>query len=406
MKTSAAISVLGLLVIASTGLAATADTLDAYAGKALFERRWIASPSSTSSANGLGPLFNATSCDGCHKGGGPATFVSDTGGLGARGFVVRLVTPDGLPDPLYGRQLQERGIAGMVPEARVFPTLVADANHPDGHALTQMTAVVKFNGPVPSTRSEIRVAPSLAGRGLIAQIDEHAILAHADQEDRDGDGISGVPHLIRTLKGTDTVGRFGWKASSPSLAVSITTAAAIDMGLGSTLEPFPHGDCTARQSDCLSRLTGVEAEDGSELNDQSVALLTAFVTSLKPPARHAGSPPGTFAEAKCAACHVPSLATKDGGDVEVFSDLLLHDMGSGLKGAAPDQGASASEWRTAPLVDLAPRGGKRRYLHDGRAGSVEEAIAWHGGEAEQSRQLFGRLSPADKAALIKYLQSL
>ncbi|HKQ94085.1 MAG TPA: di-heme oxidoredictase family protein [Aestuariivirgaceae bacterium] len=400
----AAIGMMGALTLTATAIAAIADGLDVHAGKALFERRWIASPSSTSSANGLGPLFNATSCDGCHKGGGPASFVADGGSLAARGFVVRLVAPDGLPDPLYGRQLQERGIPGMVPEARIFPTLVKEQGDGD-KALSRMIAVVRFNGPVPTSLSEIRVAPSLAGRGLIAKADDRAVLALADPDDRDGDGISGRPRHIASLDGRDMLGRFGWKAASPSLAVSIATAAAVDMGLGSRLEPHPHGDCTTRQTACLDRLTGIEAGSDSELDDEALTLLSVFVTSLAPPAGH-GPPPAAFTTTQCGSCHTPELATRDGGTVPLFSDLLLHDMGANLSGPAPDGDAAASEWKTAPLMDLAPRGGKRRYLHDGRAATVGEAIAWHGGEASAARKRFEALTPEEQAALIRYLESL
>ena len=400
----AASGIIGVIALAATAMAAIADGLDIHAGKALFERRWIASPSSTSSANGLGPLFNATSCDGCHKAGGAASFSVAGDSLAARGFVVRLVAPDGMPDPLYGRQLQERGVPGMVPEARIFPTLVKGGGE-GVDALTRMIAVVRFNGPVPTSLSEIRVAPSLAGRGLIEQADEHAVMALADPDDRDGDGISGRVRRIATLDGRETVGRFGWKSASPSLAVSIATAAAVDMGLGSRLDPHPHGDCTTLQTACLARLTGIEAGSQAELDDEAVTLLSTFVASLKPPARP-GQPPTAFEQARCGACHAPEVAARGGGTVTLFSDLLLHDMGANLSGPAPDGDAGAFEWRTAPLVDLAPRGGKRRYLHDGRAATVGEAIKWHGGEATAARGRFEALPAEEQAALIRYLESL
>ena len=153
--------------------------------------------------------------------------------------------------------------------------------------------------------------------------------------------------------------------------------------------------------------TGTEGGNGPELKNDEVDQLSKFVASLPlPKSRDKLIQPLAFASAQCGLCHVPRMPATGGSTVSIFSDLLLHDMGEGLTGAAPDGNASASEWRTAPLIDLDPRGGKRRYLHDGRAASVEEAILWHGGEAKHARDLFGALSAGDKAALLRYLESL
>lgn len=407
MKSAIATGLLASVFFACAGIAAIADDLDVYAGKALFERRWIPSPSSTSSANGLGPLFNATSCDGCHKDGGAAIFISDGNSLAVRGFIVRQVTPTGEPDPLYGRQLQERAVPGVVPEARIFPMLVKVPQQEGEPPLTRMLAILKFNGPVPESRSEFRAAPSLAGRGLIARVDANAVLALADPDDRDGNGIFGHPRQAVTAQGVSTLGRFGWKANSSSIAQSVTRAAATDMGLGSTLEPYPHGDCTPQQIECMQMPTGIEAGKNAELDDASVGLLTQFVESIAVPKSHEGAlEPKAFDEAQCGLCHVPKMPATGGGTVSIFSDLLLHNMGPGLAGAAPDGNARAEEWRTAPLIDLDPRQGKRRYLHDGRAANVEEAVLWHGGEAQRARELFKQLPAQEKADLIRYLQSL
>jgi CxxC motif-containing protein (DUF1111 family) len=137
-----------------------------------------------------------------------------------------------------------------------------------------------------------------------------------------------------------------------------------------------------------------------------VDMVAGYVSSLQPH-RVPPNPQGErlLRDVGCAACHVPSLKSETGQALPVFTDLLLHDMGNGLAGAFPDDFATANEWRTAPLIDLAAQKGKR-YLHDGRAATLDEAIHWHGGEAVKAKERYLELPAEAKAQLIAYLGSL
>ena len=380
----------------------SAEELDSTAGKALFDRKWVQAPASTNAADGLGPLFNAQSCAACHKDGNGARFSMIDGVLGAAGFVVRLGDAKGAADPVLGRQLQDHAIPGLMPEARIHPYL---APGPDG--LTRMLANITFNGPTPSpgVKEEFRVAPSLVGRGLIARVAQAEIVARADLEE--GDGIEGRVRIISTPEGS-RIGRFGLKATGASLADQTADAAMLDMGLSSPLRPFPYGDCTEAQTQCRANANGRSPEfDGEEISRAMVQMVADYVATFQPkpvPANPEGE--RMLRDLGCASCHVPTLKSETGEPLPVFTDLLLHDMGDELAGAFPDSFATANEWRTAPLIDLAARKGTRRFLHDGRAATLDEAIRWHGGEAVKAKQRYLELPAEAKARLIDYLGSL
>lgn len=393
----------GLLCFTASSLV-SAEELDSAVGKALFDRRWVQAPASTNSADGLGPLFNAGACASCHKNGNGARFSSIDGVLGVAGFVVRLGDAEGRADPRLGRQLQEHAIPGLAAEARIDPFL---DRSPDGLPLMRARITYDDARPAPQTLTDFRVAPSLIGRGLIARVAEAEIVRQADPEDRNGDGIRGRVRIVATPEGS-RVGRFGLKATAASLADQTADAMMLDMGLSSPLRPFPYGDCTAAEIKCLANANGRNPEsDGEEISRQMVDMVAAYVAALAPrpvPADPAGA--RLLATTGCAACHTPSLKSESGDSLPVFTDLLLHDMGDGLAGGFPDGFAAANEWRTAPLIDLASRNGKRRYLHDGRAATLDEAIRWHGGEAAKAKELYMSLSASDRAKLIDYLGSL
>jgi CxxC motif-containing protein (DUF1111 family) len=392
-----ALAILGLLV-APVG-AAAADGLDVVAGKALFERNWVSAPASTDAADGLGPLFNAKSCNSCHKDGGAARFTSLDGKLVARGLVVRLARQDGLPHPMFGRQLQDHAVPGLKPEGEINVSLSNVELFVDAQLFgTTRDDVIK----------EVRIAPSLRGRGMLERIEENAVLALADPEDADGDGISGRARLIEDGAHKKSLGRFGSKATAQSLEQQTADAAAFDIGLSSKLRPLAHGDCTAEQPECLTMATGQSvAFGGDEIPQGVITLMSGYVRSLAVKMR-VSSAPGLhlFVSMGCAVCHRPEMPDRAGNALPVFTDLLLHDLGSQAAGAIPDQGFSPSEWRTAPLIDLDPMGGKRRYLHDGRAATVSEAIEYHGGEATQAQQAFRRMDGRERDMLINYLSGL
>jgi CxxC motif-containing protein (DUF1111 family) len=396
---------LTLLLIA--GLLApvvSAEELDLAAGKALFDRKWVQAPASTNAADGLGPLFNAQSCAACHKDGNGARFSMVDGVLGVAGFEVRLGDAHGAFDPVLGRQLQDHAIPGLMPEARIDPYL---ASAPDG--LTRMLANITFNGrtPSPGVKEEFRVAPSLRGRGMIARVAQAEIVARADPDDRDGDGVSGRVRIIATPEGS-RIGRFGLKATAASLADQTADAAMLDMGLSSPLRPLPYGDCTEAQTQCRANANGRSPDfDGEEISPAMVRMVADYAATFqaKPVLRN---PQGEhlLSDLGCTSCHVPMLKSEASEPLPVFTDLLLHDMGDELAGAFPDSFATANEWRTAPLIDLAAQKGRRRFLHDGRAATLDEAIRWHGGEAVKAKQRYLELPAEAKARLIEYLGSL
>ena len=376
--------------------------LDREIGRALFERLWVPAPASTDAADGLGPLFNARACATCHSGAGGARFAAaPDGGISARGLVVRFGDAAGTPDPTYGRQLQDHAVNGLAAEG----TLVA-ALAPDGslEARPDLARGALRAG----MRTSLRNAPPLFGIGDRERVDEAAILARADPEDRDGDGISGRPRMVETAEGP-RVGRYGWKGESADLETQVADAFALDLGLSSAAAPHPYGDCTRAEPDCLAAPTGESGLfEGHEISAEIVTLVANYLRGLaaKKPAPDRGEGARLFAAAGCAACHVPDMADTGGGRVRIFTDFLLHDMGEHLDDGVGGPGVAPSEWRTPALVDLAPRGGRRRYLHDGRAGTLEAAIRAHAGEAARARAKFLALEARDRSALLRYLESL
>lgn len=370
-------------------------------GKAMFRRQWVAAPTRTDAADGLGPLFNARSCAGCHPGGGPAsTRVDSDGRTIIAGAVVRVGDAHGAPHPWYGKQLQTQAVPGLLPEA--VARSVVDAG--DGHAKAEIRLLGEALGP--AYRLGVRIAPSLMSRGRIEAVAESAIRERSRSDVQHRLGLSGRARVLGA-DGQGRIGRFGWKASEPDLASQTAAAFSTDLGLSSPLRPQPYGDCTPLQTACLAMPSGdSRAFDGHEISGAILAMVAGYVASLDGP-RGPADAGGVriFERIGCASCHVPSMAADGGGQVELFSDLLLHDMGAGLDDGVGEPGVRSSEWRTAPLLDVSTRGGRRRYLHDGRAASVAEAIGWHDGEGRSSRLAFDGLGAGERAALISYVEA-
>jgi CxxC motif-containing protein (DUF1111 family) len=241
--------------------------------------------------------------------------------------------------------------------------------------------------------------------GLLEAIDEAAVLALADENDANGDGISGRASVVLDVKtGQARLGRFGWKAERASLRQQIAGALREDMGVTSSLFPGAGGQIEVNDADVdrFERYTGLLAlspqRNAGDVNVQAGATI--------------------FNNAGCKSCHVTSLTTGNnhplaelrGQQIKPFTDLLLHDMGDGLASALPAEGATAREWRTAPLWNIglasAVAGKQARYLHDGRARTLIEAILWHGGEAEAAKQNVLKLSATQRNQLLAFLESL
>jgi len=389
------------LLLAAVCLAA--DGPDRALGKTLFERVWAPAPTATDTPGGLGPLFAERSCIACHSGpGGGASIAVNADGVVARGLSIRLGDTDGRPDPVYGTAFQTRAVTGLAAEGAIRITA-------PGLDAPLAVKLAPSRGPLaPKTRISIRLAPPLAARSRLETIDAGAILARADPDDADGDGVSGHPNMISTPAGP-MPGRFGWKATQVDLDHQIAHAFAFDLGLSSPLYPLPYGDCTPAEPDCLAAPNGRSpAFDGEEISLEMIRNIAGYIRGLEP-APAAPDPAGEalFAAIGCAACHVPALPAKDGAPVTVYSDLQLHDMGPALDDGVGAPGVRSSEWRTAPLVGLAwSRGSTRRYLHDGRAPTIDAAIRAHGGEALAAASKYEALSPGDRLRLLLFLANL
>jgi CxxC motif-containing protein (DUF1111 family) len=323
--------------------------------------------------------------------------------MAGRGLVVRFADRNGRPDPIYGSMLQNQAVPGMLPEGRIVLAAPASADGRYGATLH-----LERGGLDPATRISFRTAPPVVGRARLEAIDPAAVLALADPDDRNHDGISGRARVVEE-DGRSVLGRYGWKAANPDLSHQIADAFARDMGLASELRPLPHGDCTAGEPDCLAAPTGASARfGGNEISGEMIHLVAAYVQALPMRAASATEPPGRtiFGALGCAACHVPSLPGTGGGSVTAYTDLLLHDMGRELDDGVGEPGVASAEWRTAPLMALASQGGSRRYLHDGRAANIDQAIRAHGGEGSQAEAAYASLGASDRQSLIEFLESL
>lgn len=335
--------------------------------------------------NGLGSIFVATSCGSCHAGDGKGTPFTTLTRFGQTDSTGNKFLHAG------GPQLQNRALPGFKPE--------------------QIPAGATFSKFTP---------PANTGLGFIELVSDADILAMADPTDADGDGISGVPSygflpsfitpFANAIPRSDGkyIHRFGKKAAAYSLLHQTVNAYNQDIGITSTFSP----------KDVYS---GENIDP--EVSDVTVRDVVFYLQTLKAPIQRNANDATVmkgkdlFVQIKCASCHVPQLksgyspvAALSNKTFFPYTDLLLHDMGSGLDDGYTEASAKTYEWRTPPLwgLGLSPnsQGGKYFLLHDGRARSIEEAIQLHGGEAIQSRNNFNQLTETYKAAVLKFLESL
>ncbi len=424
--------------------------LDFKLGNGLFRKLWVSSPSSTRASDGLGPLYNARSCQRCHlkdgRGhvppeGGDAEGVANTIFLRvsvpgeASDLPEALRAVEGylaaLPDPVYGEQLQDFALPGMTPEYRLgvewtYETVAlaggetAELRRPDWRA--------EDLGQGPLAEGAMlspRIAPQMIGLGLLEAIPVEDILAGADPQDADGDGISGRANVVWSARHRrPLLGRFGLKAGKATVEEQSAAAFSGDIGISTPLHPDPWGECTPAQSACRDAPHGDDPERGGlEADAEALRLVTFYARNLAVPARRdwgdaqvlAGK--RVFHETGCAACHRPRFVTQRLEDrpeqsfqlIWPWTDLLLHDMGEGLADHRPEARATGTEWRTPPLWGVgltATVSGHTEFLHDGRARSLLEAVLWHGGEAQPARDRVVAMPPADRAALLRFLESL
>ena len=442
-------------------------------GNALFRRLWVSAPSSTRSADGLGPLYNARACQRCHlkdgRGHPPANAQDSTVSM-----LIRLSVPPRteaerarlasgreavVPEPTYGTQLQDLAAPGHVAEGRILITRTPREVTLEGAAPvvleTPRYAIGDLgHGPLdPRVMLSPRVAPPMIGLGLLEAIAESDVTARADPHDADGDGISGRARRVWSpSNGRMMLGRFGWKAGAATIVDQSAAAMSGDIGISSPLAPAPWGECTERQRACRAGPhgagTGADSSAGAETAQDSdrfeapAAVMDAIVfysRHLAVPARRGEDDPAVlrgkalFHRSGCIGCHTPKHATRTDWPIEPlagqliwpYTDLLLHDMGEDLADGRPEGdvrghagsdaqgdaggGASGREWRTAPLWGIGLTevvNGHTRFLHDGRARNLTEAILWHGGEGQPSRDAFRAMSNEERGALLAFLKSL
>jgi CxxC motif-containing protein (DUF1111 family) len=277
----------------------------------------------------------------------------------------------------------------------------------------------------PDTMFSPRVAPQMIGLGLLEAVDERDILAHADPEDKDGDGISGKPNRVWSAEqGKVMLGRFGWKAGMPSINEQSQGAFSGDIGISVPLHPDGAGECTPKQRECKQAPTGNSPQyDNLEANQEVTDLVLFYSRNLAVPARRNYNAPQVlngkrlFYETGCTACHTPKFVTRtdaagpeqSGQLIWPYTDMLLHDMGADLADHRPEGEADGREWRTAPLwgIGLTPIvNGHSYYLHDGRARNLLEAVLWHGGEARKARDAVVNMSKQDREDLLLFIESL
>ena len=375
--------------------------------RATFERGRTVSQRRFDRSAGLGPAFNVTFCSSCHERPQPG----GAAGLYRNFFLTGVLSPEGVFTP--GRSAGEAG--GVV---RLYHYGEGETARP---LVPEETNVIAQRNPIP-----------FFGVGLLAELTDEEILKRADPDDRDGDGISGKPNYDRGF-----VGRFGRKSQTVSIEGFIR--GPIFNHLGVTTDPLTEAQRAALPVDSsagagrgaliaggdghgggtigAARAAQAAAPDGPLVDDDGVADpemgsddlfdLVSFAMLLAAPRIEEPTAEGRrgrdlFDDAGCGDCHAPRL-NGPRGPLPVYSDLLLHDMGEELADGLKQKEASGSEYRTQPLWGVSAVG---PYLHDGRAGTLEQAILLHGGEGERSRDAFEAYDSVDRAAVIEFLMSL
>lgn len=414
--------------------------LEFKVGNALFEKLWVSSPSSTKASDGLGPLYNARSCQRCHIKDGrghPPEGPEDN----AVSMFLRISVPGGETHgidgyhatqrhPNYGHQLQDFTLAGMAAEYRLaitYQEVEVYLSEGETASLRNPTYSVANPGYGPLGEDVMlspRVAPQMIGLGLLEAIPAKDILANADPEDSDADGISGRANIVWSAEfDRPMLGRFGHKAGMPTVREQSAAAFAADIGISTPLFPEPWGDCTPGQETCRAMPHGDGDARIYEVDEVGMELVTFYSRNLAVPERRTAQGPEVlrgkrvFYETGCIGCHTPKFVTHRLNDqpeqsfqlIWPYTDLLLHDMGEGLADNRPEAVANGQEWRTPPLwgIGLTKQvSGHTYFLHDGRARNLLEAVLWHGGEAQAQRDAVVAMPAADRKALIAFLESL
>jgi CxxC motif-containing protein (DUF1111 family) len=387
-----------------------------------FGDKFVSAPNTIN--GGLGPIFNQNSCENCHVSNGRSPFPLDASDL--RGFLLRISIAgtgahgEPLAVPNFGGQLQTKAIFGQVAEAKLSWQEVEEIKtFIDGEQITLTKPVFTLVDPYMPLPNNVlmspRAAPAVIGLGLLEAIEESAIRGLADPNDLNNDGISGkINNVWDVLKQGFSIGRFGWKAGQPTLLQQTAAAYNNDMGITNPLFTTESSEGQP-QNDALN--------DDPEIDMATLKAASFYTQSLAVPQRRNTTDPSViqgrelFLEINCGSCHHPKFITGQHEysflsyqTIYPYTDLLLHDMGEGLADNRPDNEATGREWRTSPLwaigLSKTVGGQAANFLHDGRAKTLQEAIMWHGGEAENSKEAFRNLSKSKRDNIIKFLESL
>ena len=413
--------------------------VDFSVGNSFFRSPWVIAPSTTTARDGLGPLFNTNACQNCHvkdgRGHPPAPDATS-----AVSMLVRLSIPDApayakvieqlgvVPEPVYGGQLQDMSVPGVVPEGKVRVDYTpVPVRFKDGSVVELRKPNLQITqlgyGPLhPDTRYSARVAPPMIGLGLLEAIPDEALLANAKAQARENKGVAGRPNQVwDDVQQKTVLGRFGWKAGQPTLNQQNVHAFSGDMGLTTSLRPFD--DCTQAQVDCQRAPSGNGPDGEPEVSDNILRLVLFYSRNLAVPARRDVNSPqvlagkNLFFQAGCQSCHTPKYTTAANAAepelanqvIRPYTDLLLHDMGEGLADNRSEFKASGRDWRTPPLWGIGLTetvNGHTQFLHDGRARNLLEAVLWHGGEAQAAQRQVLAFNAEQRAALLAFLNSL
>ncbi len=395
---------------------------------------------------GRGPTSNAQACTACHTNNGRGLTTGaplPASGLNgaardhhitvpfepAPNLVVRISVTgadphDGpKPHPYYGDQLQVFGVKGVIPAEGKFDlqwrerlVILADGERVVLRSPALSVSELAYGPLGEEAMTALRLAPPLIGLGLLEAIPEETLVGLAARAP-----VAGIRGRVNRVwdesQGKTVLGRFGLKANHGSLREQVAAAFINDIGLSTPV--YPEQNCPAVQSGCKEQM----AAGKPEITPLRLAATELYIRALMVPMRRQTDDVRVrrgeqlFVESHCAVCHVPELKTGEfapmpqlaGQTIQPFTDLLLHDMGEELADGRPDFLASGSQWRTPPLwgIGLSEKvNGAGAFLHDGRARNFSEAILWHGGEAQVSREAFRLLTREDREALIAFLQSL
>jgi len=407
-------------------------------GNALFERMWEDSSISKNIAkDGLGPFFSARSCESCHINDGrghiPLTNKED------KISVVIQISQNiaqsndyikNIEDDIYGGQISEFAVKDVLKEADIIIDYKYSLEmYEDGRVVELRRPIIKidnlnygdFNE---STIFSARIAQPMIGLGLIEHISDQSLLMNEDINDTNNDGVSGKANKVWDIENEKlAIGRFGWKAAQPSVYQQTADAFYHDMGLSNKLYSNPF-NCTSKQVECAKAISGNSEEyDDLEVSNDQLDLVTFYSSQLGVPARRSINAENVkkgkeiFFALNCNSCHVESFTTGDTGShanlnnqiIYPYSDFLLHDMGESLSDGVSEFLAQGSEWRTPPLWGIGLTNivsEEYGYLHDGRARTIEEAILWHGGEANEIIQNYKKLKKSEVNQLLSFINSL